>query len=286
MPSNKKRKKPANHSARGFATTSTPSKARVVDDGKVEDSAEPIAGSEIRGRNEAGCNNPLESAVTERLQKELHELTAEELESHFEESNLQLLLEDYGEKCGKDASRQFNRITTERRVLRPQSERLEVGIWLPDEFIQEILDLLNAQMKIDNLDNESVKVLADSDISESDLLIKLWTLEKLLGQLGFKQGLIRLALQSLLRKRQSSELVIGKESIWGLDDCFDILALLCDPKDAPPYGNQSNDTRPKKNRNMEEGTRYGRYGQFILSIYSFIKLTATSQKLQGICRLQ
>lgn len=259
MPSNKKRKKPANHSARGFATVSTPSRSKV-DDGRVENSADPIAESETLGPNKVECNSPLESAVTGKLQKDLHELTAEELESHFEESNLQLLLEDHGEKCRKEASRQFNRVITEQRVLRPQSERLEVGFRLPDEYIQEILDLLKAQTNIDNLDNESVRVLTESDISESDLVVRLWTLEKILGRLGFKQDLIRLALTSLLRKRQFSQLITGKESIWGLDECFDILTLLCDPRDTPLYEYQPTDARPKINRIIEQGKRYEKYG--------------------------
>lgn len=259
MPSNKKRRKPANQSARGFATTSTPSKSKADDD-KLDDIAEPIAEPKNLDINRDEYNNPLDATVTEESWKELHELTADELESHFEESNLQLLLEDYGEKCTKDATRQFNRLTTEKRVLRLQSERLEVRSWLPDEHIQEILDLLNAQTNIDNLDNEFVRALADSDISESDLIVRLWTLEKILGRLGFKQDLIRLVLHSLLSRIRSAQLNTGKESIWGLDECFDILTLLCDPTETPPYEYQPNDARRKANKIMDRGKRYEGYG--------------------------
>ena len=259
MPSNKRRKKPVNNSARGFATTSTPSKSKVDDD-RGKDIAEPITESENLDLNKDECNNPLKAIVTEELQKELHELTAEELESHFEESNLQLLLEDHGEKCTKDASRQYNRLITEKRVLRLQSERLEVRSWLSDEYIQEILDLLKAQTNPDNLNNESVRALIDSDISESDLVVKLWALEKTLGRLGFKQDLIRLVLQSLLKRRQSTQLNTGKESIWGLDDCFDIITLLCNLKETPSYEHQPTHARPKLNKTMEQGKRYEGYG--------------------------
>lgn len=260
MPPNKKRRKPANNSARGFATTSTPSKSKV-DDSKAEDSVEATAESENLSLNKVEPINPLESTVTEKLQKEVHELTPEELESYLEESNLQLLLEEYGEKCMKAAFRQFNRVTTEQRVLRPQSERLDVGFWLPDEHIQEILDLLYVQTNIDSLENESVRVLTDSDVSESDLIIRLWTLEKVLGQLGFKEDLIRLVLHSLLKRGKPSKVIVGKESIWGLDECFDILTLLCGSKEIPPYGYQPTDGRPKINKIMERGKRSEGYGK-------------------------
>lgn len=259
MPSNKKRKKPVNNSARGFATISTPSKSKVDDD-REKVIAEPITESENLDINKDECNNPLNAIVTEELQKELHQLTAEELESHFEESNLQLLLEDYGEKCTKDASRQYNRLTTEKRVLRLQSERLEVRSWLPDEYIQEILDLSKAQMNPNNLNNEPARALIDSDISESDLIVRLWALEKTLGRLGFKQDSIRLVLHSLLRKRQSAQLNTGKESIWGLDDCFDIITLLCNLKETPSYEHQPTHARPKINEIMKQGKRYEGYG--------------------------
>lgn len=259
MPSNKKKRKPANQSVRGFATTSTPSKSKVDDDQRV-DIAEPIAESKNLDAHNVECNDSLNASVTEEVRKELHELTADELESHLEESNMQLLLEDYGEKCTKDATRQFSRLTTEKRLLRLQSERLEVRSWLPDEHIQEILDLSKAQANIDNLDNEPVRALIDSDVSESGLIVRMWTLEKILGRLRFKQDLIRLVLQSLLSRRQSAQLNVGKESIWGLDECFGIITSLCDPKDLPPYDHQPNDAQPKLNKTMERGKRYEGYG--------------------------
>ena len=259
MPSNKKKRKPANQSVRGFATTSIPSKSKVDDD-QGNDVVEPIAESKKLDANKVECTDSLDASVTEEPPKELHGFTADELESHFEESNLQLLLEDYGEKCTKDATRQFSRLTTEKRLLRLQSERLEVRSWLPDEYIQEILDLSKAQANIDNLDNEPVRALPDSDISESDLIVRLWTLEKTLGRLAFKQDLIRLVLQSLLSRRHSAQLNTGKESIWGLDECFGIITLLCDPKETPLYDHQLNDARPKPNKIMERGKRYESYG--------------------------
>lgn len=259
MPSNKKKKKPANQSGRGFATTSTPSKSKIDDD-RGDGDAEPIAESKKLNVDKVEFNDFPDASVAKELRKELCELTSEELESHFEESNLQLLLEDYGEKCTKDAIRQFSRLTTEKRLLRLQSERLEFRSWLPDEHIQEILDLVNTQTNTDNLDDEPVRALIDSDVSESDLIVRLWTLEKTLAQLGFKQDFIRLVLQSLLSRRQSAQLNTGKESIWGLDECFDIITSLCDPKETPLYDQQSNDARPKPNKIMERGRRYESYG--------------------------
>lgn len=258
MPLNKKRRKPAHNSARGFATTSTPSKSKV-DDEKAQDNSSPVAELQTSAIDKAEPINSFESAVTEKLQKELHELTPEELEFHLEESNLQLLLEEYGEKCKKDAVRQFNRVTTEQRVLRPQSELLDISFWLSDDLIQEILDLLNVQTNMIDLDNQSVRVHVDSEVPESKLIIRLWTLEKVLGHLGFKENSIRLALQVLLKKGQPSTFIATKEPLWGLDECFGILTLMCGSEEIPSYELKSTDCRSKINKVMQRSKRYEEY---------------------------
>lgn len=261
MPPNKKKKKTANNSARGFATTSTPSKLKV-DDEKEKDIDNQNTEFEPSGVSIAQPANSFVSAITGNAQKELHELTPEELEFHLEESHLQLLLEEYGEKCKKEASRQVNRLSTERRVLRPQAERLDIRAWLPDELVQEILNLLKNQVNNTNLDIESVRAQANSEILESDLMNKLWTLEKVLGQLGFNEVRIRSVLISLLKRWQSSKPIMSKDSIWGLDECFDHLILICEPEEIPAYGSQAAaEGRPKKNKSVEHDKTYGEYGQ-------------------------
>lgn len=259
MPVNKKRKKPAHNSARGFATTSIPSKSKI-DDEKAQDNSSPVAKLEISAVDKVERIDSFDTAVTENPQKELHELNPEELEVHLEESNLQLLLEEYGEKCKKDAVRQFNRVTTEQRVLRPQSERLDISFWLSNEIVQDILDLFNAQTNTINLDNQSLRSHVDSEVSESDLIVRLWTLEKVLGHLGFKENSIRLALHVLLQKGQPSTFITNKESLWGLDECFGILTLMCSSEEMPSYEFKSTDYRSKINKVMQRGKRYEEYG--------------------------
>jgi ATP-dependent RNA helicase DHX29 len=261
MPSNKKKRKPANSSARGFATTSTPSKPKL-DGSKEETGVKPTSESgQCVVNNAEPINTTHHSAAAGNPQKELHELTPEELESHLENSNLQRLLEEYGEKCKKDALRQVNRLTTEQRFLRPQCEQLDRGTWLPDELVQEILDRLNVHTNNINIDTERFKAPSDSEASESDLLIRLWTLQKILGQLGFKEAPIRFVLGSLVKKWQGARFGVAKDSIWGLDDCFDLLTSTCDPKDLPPYDFQSTNGRTKGKKAFQHGKRNEGHGQ-------------------------
>lgn len=239
MAPNKKKKKPASNPARGFATTSTASKPKHDEAKELEGAVE--LGNPNTLAFSATAEEPLQKKCTSsrESEKELGELTPEELESRLEDSGLQILVESYGERTKKDVSRQMSRLQTEKRLLRSQAEHLGVRQWLPPEIMQVITDLLQAQVysKRELLASPN-SIRSTSDFSEDDLLIKLWTLKRLLPLLGFSQQRTDLVLRHLLTsmdKLGAQSISSGKESVWALDECLTWLALDCEQTDLPRF---------------------------------------------------
>lgn len=239
MAPNKKKKKPASNPSRGFATTSTASKPKHDEAKEFEGGVRPSVLDVHAFPPTAEDGIRTEVSSSREPEKALYELTPEELESQLEDSGLQILLESHGEKTKKDVFRLASRLQTEKRLLRSQAEHLGIRQWLPPEIIQIITDLLQAQ----EYSNGSRQSISDSnkaatDLSEDDLLIKLWALKRLLPLLGFPEQRTDLALRHLLTTMNKSgpqSLTSGKESIWGLDDCLAWLALDSEPADLPKF---------------------------------------------------
>lgn len=236
MAPNKKKKKPASNPARGFATTSTASKAKVneVEVDRVDASTEEPA--RINEKTQ-GPANVLSNDIDKNVEKALHELSPEELEKQLEESTLQVFVETHGTKTKKEVSRHLSRLQTERRLLRAQAEPLVTRQWLPQEIMQLCMGLLE-QSNLPRSNNMPVSCYGIADLSDDDLLIKIWTLRQLLPQLGFSLDATTLALRHLLSKKDSLDpksLSAAKDSVWGLDESLSWLALVCGIEDLPPF---------------------------------------------------
>ena len=239
MAPNKKKKKPASNPARGFATTSTASKLKYDEVKELEGGVPLDVVNAPVPSPTAEDNTRTEDSSNREPEKALDELTPEELESQLENSSLQILVETHGEKTKKDVHRQASRLQTEKRLLRSQAEHLAVRQWLPPEMMQLITDLLQTQEEsISYFPATSVTQKSATELSEDDLLIKLWTLNRLLPQLGFSEQRTKLALHHLLITIKQSgprSLFSGKESVWGLDKCLAWLALDSEPADLPRF---------------------------------------------------
>ena len=253
MAPNKKKKKPVSNPARGFATTSTASKPKVnvakeVESGVLldisENHAAPIS---------ADAGIPTKKPSNEEQEKALHELTPEELESQLENSGLQILVEKHGEKTKKEASRQILRLQTEKRLLRSQADYLGIRQWLPPEIMQIITDMLQANED----SNGFLKATPDSnhasaDLCEDDLLIKLWTLKRILPMLGFQEQRTDLAIRHLLTAMAISgpqSLASGKEPLWGLDESLAWLGLNSELVDLPRFEGREGQSRGAADQN-------------------------------------
>lgn len=240
----KKKTKPAANPARGYATTSTISKARV----EAPDNAPPPA---KKGADETAAKSTLPSTQDPREAEKStatiepkKELTPEEFEAQLEEAELQLLVDKHSQKTKRDALRQKQRLETDRRLLRGQAESINAKKWLPTELMNHILDLIQAEGRFAASSTTSEAVSSGKMPSEEDLTVKLWTLQQTLRASGFAEEKVQAALEFVL---DISASVSGnsKDSIWGLEEALDWLARECPVEELPEYdkrGNQGTST--------------------------------------------
>jgi ATP-dependent RNA helicase DHX29 len=224
MAPNKKKKKPASNPARGFATVSTPSKKvdksppEAKDDSEVPSIDGKHASAEKNGQSRVG----LDSGASD-----LQHMTPEELEQHLEEAELQSILDVHGQRSKRDVSRQVARLETERRGLRQSGMMLETEGWLHD-VLDEILELVTSFPP----DLKTTKT-AEERFNDTDLCVKLWTVQETLQSLNFRnvEGVLRhlIKMSSVIAEPGSNSM------IWGLDEAMDWLGIHSDPKDLPGY---------------------------------------------------
>ena len=237
MANKKKAKKPAANPARGFATTSIASKPRNdpaeeaaasgnnTPAGKVDDAAAAPPKTDAPQSN----NN---TATADKAPTKA--LSPEEFEKQLEESALQLLVEKYAQKVRRDAQRQRSRLETDRRLLRGSAESVNTKKWLPQELMDHILGLIQAEGRF-----AASSVSSEGATSrlppEEDLIIKLWTLQEALEGSGFPEDRIQPALQFALDIAPNISPSVRSESIWGLEEVLDWLAREASKEELPDY---------------------------------------------------
>ena len=242
-PTKKKKKKFPINPARGFATTSTASKTKekTVDELEIVDQPEESAQHEELGSRPGTIHLSGTSATSGS--NLLQDMSPEELELELETCSLQSLIDKYHEKTRKNASRQVSRLQTEKRLTRSKAEPLVTRQWLPEETMQCILQLHAAQSNTSGTHPQDFGLTRTLfSVVEDDLIVKLWTLKRLLPQLGFTEGQARLGVEHLLVKKPeeaSQDTFISKDSIWGLEECLDWLALTYKSENLPSYSSQS-----------------------------------------------
>ncbi len=244
MAPNKRRKKPtkvASNPARGFATTSTPSKVeKTINEADVSEPESPISKTTPVALNE-GVNV---SNDVDIQSKNLNHLSPEDFEQQLEESDLQNLVEKHAQKSKKDSSRQVSRLQTDRRVLRSQAEVLNPRKWLPPELMEQVLELARGEMSNGMFYSETDSRKAPK-MSEEDTTIRLWTLKQSLLGLDFPEERVTLVLREALEDpsmgtRASSS--GSKDLLWALEESLDWLALECRSEELPNYDTQKGRT--------------------------------------------
>lgn len=224
----KKKKKPAANPARGFATTSVASKPKTEDASEAT-STDPsnvatpaVAASAAKTTSSRPTQNG--SAAPER---ELHELNPEELEAQLEASELQQFVEKHGPKVKKETARQVTRLQTDRRLLRGQADFLSVKDWLPDELMQQILDLTLADLKHDsNTEKKSSSPVGD------DLVAKVWQLRQCLLDLAIPLDRVSEVVGWIISNPPAES---SASLAWGLEECLEWLALHCEVGELDVY---------------------------------------------------
>ncbi|KAI0376887.1 P-loop containing nucleoside triphosphate hydrolase protein [Hypomontagnella monticulosa] len=244
----KKKSKPTANPARGFATTSIASKPRAeinepaqtaVETGKLPSDAPPTSSS--RDPNAPPSNPNSDNKPNSSQQKQA--LSPEEFERQLEESELQLLVEKYAQKVKRDAQRQKSRLETDRRLLRGQAESLNTRKWLPQELMDHILDLIQAESRFGASSFTSDNTNSSGKLpSEEDLLVKLWTLQLTLTSAGFSDDKVKAVLQYVLDIAASIN-GTAKDTIWGLEEALDWLARECTRDELHDYDYRGRSTK-------------------------------------------
>lgn len=236
MAANKKKKKLAVNSARGFATTSTPSKPKSQD---IADAQQAPDSTEDKEGESSPIFSPANSTSVEEPRPSFHEASPEQLEKHFEESDLLLFIDKNGENTKKIVSRQASKLRTERRLLRAQADHMKSRLWLPAEVRQLIIDRLVTPGKGSDVSwSEPGYYQSPSNPFADEFLIRMWALYQLLPQIGFSDFQREHALRELLRREHTGTLPLesgGKDSIWGLIFCLDWFARFASSEEALLY---------------------------------------------------
>lgn len=234
MAGKKKTKKPANP-ARGFATTSIASRPRAEPEAAEETSSKPDDGAAPHAKDAPPSGTDSTAAATAAPAKPL---SPEEFERQLEESELQLLVEKYAQKVRRDALRQRTRLETDRRLLRGQAESVNAKKWLPQELMDHVLDLIQAEGRF-AASSVSSEGASSKLPPEDDLTIKLWTLQETLAGSDCPQERIQPALQYVLDIAPNIASTVKGDSIWGLEEVLDWLARECARDELPDYTGRS-----------------------------------------------
>ncbi|KAH7149728.1 P-loop containing nucleoside triphosphate hydrolase protein [Dactylonectria estremocensis] len=233
----KKKKKPAANPARGFATTSIASKPRPE---VVEPESSPSSTTaKGQGAPPSSQNAPPSTAApgdaNAKPTTKDKELTPEEFERQLEESELQLLVEKHAQKTKRDAQRQRSRLETDRRLLRSQADSVNSYKWLPQELMDHVLNLIQAETRF------AASSLASSDTTsagkmppEEEMITRLWTLQQTLSAAEFPQERVETVIRYILDISPNIS-PTARDSIWGLEEALDWLARESPLDELPAY---------------------------------------------------
>jgi ATP-dependent RNA helicase DHX29 len=217
----KKKKSAGNQNPlRGFTTTSVPSKpkaaTRAADTTAVEDVQAQPKDSDPQAASEAAPK----AAASTQVAKDQVAQTPEELEAQLELDELQLLVEKHASRVRRESRRNVLKFQTDRRVLRGQSNAMTVSDWLPNEILDSIVSLAQAESNDSNRRQGPQSLL--KTLNEEEALCNLWTLDLTLRELGFSSGHVQPVLRWLCANAAA---VDSSASIWGLQEALEWLAL-------------------------------------------------------------
>lgn len=235
MAPNRKKKKPVANPARGFMTVSVPAKPKPRDSANSVPSAGACAGS---GLEKDTLPNNFQTSSSQQHTADLHELSPEQLEKHLEEAELQSLVDEYGLRCKSESARLVLKIESEKRVLRPQAVALTFTEWLPEEFLDLIVETERMGKNPTDLPLGRGIIETRKLPTEADICVRAWTLRETLLRLGFTESRVEEALQHSLRQFYRDP-EFSKDPVWILDESFEWLAMECDAGELPSYGKSS-----------------------------------------------
>lgn len=225
----KKKKKPSANPARGFATVSQPSKVKETVQSDKEDSSHPRNLQAVPMANGPRSVEPQDSGSNTDEAKAIAEMTADELETHLENAELQNIVEQNAPRIKAEATRQASRLNNERRQSRQQADQASV-YGLNDALIDSIL---HKSMQMESKNLRSSKISTSSELEETELLQRLWLLQELLGQLQVEK--LDQILTYILRIGRHHGVDVSSNSVWGLKEALTWLAGFGGADESLPY---------------------------------------------------
>ncbi|KAK0386701.1 hypothetical protein NLU13_6535 [Sarocladium strictum] len=230
MAGQKKKKKPAANPARGFATTSIASKPRPE---TVEEPTKPPTKAEAEAQAATTSKEDARGAQAGPVPAETT-LSPEEFEKQLEEAQLQIIVDKHAAKVKRDAQRQRSRLETDRRLLRGQADYISCAKWLPQDLMDHVLDLIQAENRF-AASNVSSETSSSSKMPpEEEMIARLWTLQETLESVGFPDTRVKAVSQFIL-DISSTISVPNKDFIWGLEEALEWLARECPSDELPSY---------------------------------------------------
>ena len=243
MAPNKKKKKPAANPARGFATVSVASKVKAPD--PLDETDAGTAAEAVRG--DASVNklpDPYPEAATAGQNSgnatKIEDMTPEELEAHFEDSELQSLLDTHSTAGKSDAARQVSRLLAERRQLRAQAYKLNSHSWLEDDTIDKVLHA--SATSPPTLNTSTSNAVSTND---SKRLVDLWILQRVLSAL--RLGRVSDVIKQIVLLAVEGHVATETGLVWGLAEAFDWYARHSSADELPDY-----DVLPKETAVSDE----------------------------------
>ena len=244
----KKTKAPANP-ARGFATTSIASRPRVENPDSTSSAGAPeLPSSKTQGGKPGAPSSSAASGKkaasgaqsndASKASPPKKELSPEEFEKQLEESELQLLVEKHAQKVRRDAQRQKSRLETDKRLHRSSAESVNTRKWLPQELMDEILDLIQAEGRFSATSLLPEGTTPGKPIPEEELTMKLWTLQQTLTNIFIPEEKVKGVLQYVLEIAPSITSTT-RDNIWGIEEALDWLARECTRQELRDYDSKS-----------------------------------------------
>lgn len=229
----KKKKKAAANPARGFATTSLPSRSKMVDEAEQEPDIAPA----VAANNGSSATSNKSRLEAQKVSQEgpqpagatdIEKMTPEELEVHLENAELDSLLNKYAARCLAEANRQVARLETEKRQMRSQAVTLSTYGWLSEETTDQLFDM-------DAETRSRVRVSPSSSrdfVDEDKMLTDLWTLQRVLQALGLPK--VHEVITHVVHLSVLGGLVSNGDLIPGLSEALEWYAVL-KQDDLPSY---------------------------------------------------
>jgi ATP-dependent RNA helicase DHX29 len=225
----KKKKKAASNPARGFATTSQPSKARTVD---------PDVDVDAKATSQADTGTSTPATESQRLSapqngqessSSIQDMSPEALEHHLEDAELQDLIERQGGRCRADSKRSVARLETDRRQTQAQSYAMHPTDWLNADSLAWSL------AQCDNSPAHRERKASENN-SDEKLLLDLWILHRVLAALKFPD--IENAIVHVMGASVSQLVGASPGLAYGLEEALDWYAFNYKQAELPYFQDQ------------------------------------------------